>query len=47
MVEGHDIHYDRLVEAIQKNGGVVHSIDEVSVTKSKEKPHTTLTPRPP
>ncbi len=34
-VEGSDVHYDRIVEAVQKSGGVVHSIDEVSVSKMK------------
>ncbi len=39
-VEGNDIHYDKLVEAVQRNGGVVHSIDEVSIGKSREKIHS-------
>ena len=39
-VEGSDIHYDKLVEAVQRNGGSVHSIDEVSVSKSREKVHS-------
>lgn len=34
-VEGGDIHYDRLVEAVQKVGGVVHSVDEVGVNKAR------------
>lgn len=40
-VEGSDVHYDKLVEAVQRNGGVVHSIDEVAISKMKEKIHTT------
>ena len=44
-VEGSDVHYDRIVEAVQKNGGVVHSIDEVSVSKMKgHTPSTTKSP---
>lgn len=46
-VEGSDVHYDKIVEAVQRNGGVVHSIDEVAVTKTKEKVHGSSITKPP
>ncbi len=46
-VEGSDVNYERLVEAVRKNGGVVHSIDEVSISKSKEKMHIPSTMKSP
>ncbi len=44
-VEGSDVHYDKIVEAVQKNGGVIHSIDQVSVSKPKS--HTSSTTKSP
>jgi len=32
-IEGSDIHYDNVAEAIEENGGTVHSIDEVVAGK--------------
>jgi hypothetical protein len=32
-IEGSDIHYESVAEAIEENGGTVHSIDEVVAGK--------------
>ncbi len=37
-VEGSDVHYDKIEEAVRRNGGVIHSIDQVSVSKQKSHP---------
>lgn len=37
-IEGNDVHYERLVDAITKNGGVVHSVDEVVIGKVHQQP---------